>query len=84
MKGPILPVSAKAGSPQPSPVRTGRPGFLEPVCRAPVGTACPAGHSGWGFWAPQSLLSGEPTGCFLGAAESRPGTHPSPFWGWNF
>lgn len=55
MKVPILPVSAKTGRPQPLPAGMGILGFLQPVSWAPVGTACPAGHSGWGFWAARSL-----------------------------
>lgn len=82
MKIPILPVSAKTGSQQPLPAGTGTLGFLQAGCWVPVGTACPAGRSGQGFWAAQPD-SGEPMGCFLGAASSVSGTCPSPPWGWD-
>lgn len=64
MKLPILPVSAKTGRPQPLPAGTGILGFLQPVSWAPVGTTCPAGHSGWGFWDAQSLTLRRTRGLF--------------------
>lgn len=58
MKVPTLPVSAKTGSPQPLPAGTSVPVPPWPVCWAPIGIACPAGHSGRGFWAAWSLTLG--------------------------